>query len=81
MSERLEKLRREVEHEKALLMQELGLSFTGPLLVMGSQNASALIQGKLARIPAPLRAEAESKLMSSLVRLPWLDSRRVGGRA
>lgn len=77
MSERLEKLRREVAAEKAAVLAELGLSFDGPLLVMGSQDANTVINTRLAKVPEPLRQDARLRMLRSMVRLPFITSRRV----
>jgi hypothetical protein len=79
MSERLERLQREIAAERAAVLAELGLSFTGPLLVQGDQDATAMIETRLARVPAQLRDEARVRLRRSIVLMPWLRGRRVQG--
>lgn len=78
MSERLERLRREIAAEREAAMAELGMS-TGPLLVPGDVDATAVIEARLARVPAPLRDEARVRLRRSIVAMPWLRGRRVQG--
>ena len=43
MSERLERLLREIEAEKAAALAELGLAFDGPLLVIGDLTPAEAI--------------------------------------
>lgn len=75
MSERLERLQREIASERALLLAELGLAFDGPLLVVGRETADQAIQKRLRHVPEMLRQDAESRLRRSVVALPWLGSR------
>jgi len=78
MSERLERLQREIAVEKELALAELGLSFQGPLLVYGSQTPRQVIDARLANVPTALHEEATTQMMRHLIVLPWLDGRRVG---
>ena len=77
MSERLERLQREIAAERDAVLAELGLSFTGPLLVPGDVDATAVIESRLARVPVQLRDEARIRLHRSIVAMPWLKGRRV----
>jgi hypothetical protein len=77
MSERLERLKREISAERDAVLAELGLSFTGPLLVPGDVDATAVIEARLARVPVQLRDEARIRLRRSIVAMPWLKGRRV----
>ena len=77
MSERLERLRLQISAERDAVLAELGLSFTGPLLVPGDVDPAAVIEARLARVPAQLRDEARSRLRRSIVLMPWLRGRQV----
>jgi hypothetical protein len=79
MSERLERLQREIAAERDAVLAELGLSFTGPLLVPGDVDPTAVIEARLARVPVQLREEARVRLRRSIVAMPWLRGRRVQG--
>lgn len=81
MSERLERLLREIEAEKAAALAELGLAFDGPLLVVGATSVAEAIERRLQRVPEPLRKDAAARLSRSVVRLPWLHGRRLTGAA
>jgi hypothetical protein len=81
MSERLERLLREIGAEKAAAMAELGLAFDGPLLVAGSDTAEAAIERRLQRVPVPLRQDAAERIRRQVLLLPWLHARRVQGDA
>ena len=78
MSERLERLQREIALEKAAVLAELGLAFDGPLLITGQASVEAAIRKRLARIPEVLRADAESRLRRVILVMPWLSGRDVG---
>lgn len=78
MSERLERLRREIAAEREAAMAELGMS-TGPLLVPGDVDPTAVIETRLARVPLQLRDDARIRLRRSIVAMPWLKGRRVQG--
>lgn len=78
MSERLERLQREIETERQAVLAELGLSFAGPVLVPGgAAEADRLIEQRLARVPEMLRAEARARMRAQAVLMPWLAGRRV----
>jgi hypothetical protein len=81
MSEKLDRLLREIEAEKRAAMAELGLAFNGPLLVAGSDTAEAAIERRLQRVPAPLRQDAAERIRRQVLLLPWLYRRRVQGDA
>lgn len=81
MSERLERLLREIEAEKAAALAELGLAFDGPLLVIGDLTPAEAIERRLQRVPEPLRQEASARMARCIVRLPWLQGRQVSGAA
>ena len=77
MSERLDRLLREIEAEKALALQEAGLSFNGPVLVCGNVKLDQVIADRLQSIPKMLHQEAESQMRRNAVVLPWLTHRKV----
>lgn len=77
MSERLERLQREIEAERALALAELGLSFDGPLLVTGTQQLDQVIAARLARVPEMLHTEARLRMQAAVVFMPWLTGRKV----
>jgi hypothetical protein len=77
MSERLERLQREIEAERALALAELGLSLNAPLLVTGKQQLDEVIADRLAGVPELLRNEARSRMQAAVVFLPWLTGRKV----
>jgi hypothetical protein len=77
MSERLERLQREIEAERALALAELGLSLNAPLLVTGQQQLDEVIADRLAGVPELLRSEAQSRMQAAVVFLPWLTDRKV----
>lgn len=79
MSERLERLQREIAAEKQAALAELGLAFDGPLLVRGDQTPEQVIGARLARVPVQLRDEARLRLRRSVVLMPWLRGRQVQG--
>lgn len=81
MSERLERLQREIAAEREAALAELGLSFDGPLVAAGDADPVAVIEARLARVPVQLRDEASVRLRRAIVRLPWLRGRRVQGAA
>ena len=80
MSERLERLQREIASEREAALAELGLSFDRPLLVAGDADPAAVIEQRLARVPVQLRDEARTRLRRSIVVMPWLRGRRVQGQ-
>lgn len=80
MSERLERLQREIAAEREAALAELGLSFDRPLLVAGDADPTTVIAQRLARVPVQLRDEAQTRLRRSIVVLPWLRGRRVQGQ-
>lgn len=77
MSERLERLLREIEAEKAAALAELGLAFDGPMLVTGDATPNEVIERRLQRVPQALHAEARMQMLRHVVALPWLKGRRV----
>lgn len=79
MSERLERLQREIAAEREAAMAELGLNFDGPMLVPGDADAATVIEQRLARVPMQLREEARMRLRKAIVPMPWLRGRRVQG--
>lgn len=79
LSERLERLQREIAAEREAALAELGLSFDRPLLVAGDADPVAVIEQRLARVPVQLRDEARVRLRRSVVTMPWLHSRRLQG--
>ena len=80
MSERLERLQREIAAEREAVLSELGMSFAGPLLVQGDRaDAERVIAQRLARIPALLHDEARRRMRASAVCVPWLKDRRIPG--
>jgi hypothetical protein len=79
MSERLERLQREIAAERVLALAELGLSFDSPLIVRGRQNPEHVIATRLARVPRLLHDEARMRMQAALVFMPWLNERRVAG--
>jgi hypothetical protein len=81
MSEKLDRLLREIEVEKNAAMAELGLAFDAPLLVAGNDTAEAAIERRLQRVPAPLRQDAAERIRRQVLVLPWLNRRRVQGDA
>jgi hypothetical protein len=81
MSDRLERLRNEIAAEKAAVLNELGLSFSGPLLVPGDVDPTTAIETRLARVPAQLRDEARVRMRRAILVMPWLRGRRVGVQA
>lgn len=81
MSERLERLLREIEAEKAAALSDLGFAIDGPLVVVGDTSPAAAIERRLQRVPEPLRQEAATRLSRSVVRLSWLHGRRMTGAA
>lgn len=81
MSERLERLLREIEAEKAAALSDLGFAFDGPLVIMGDMSPADAIEIRLRRVPGPLRQDAAARLTRSIVHLHWLHGRRIGGGA
>lgn len=79
MSERLERLQREIAAEREAALAELGLNFSGPVLVLGGADPAKVIEARLARVPVQLREEARVRLRRSVVTMPWLHSRRLQG--
>lgn len=77
MSERLERLQREIAAERAAVLAELGLAFDGWLLVIGGQTPDEVIDRRLERVPAELHPEARTQMLRQVVRLPWLTGRRL----
>ena len=77
MSERLDRLRRDIEAERALALAELGLSFDGPLLVRGDQMPEAIITARTSKLPEALRDEAQARMRAAVVWMPWLVGRDV----
>ncbi len=77
MSERLERLQREIAAEKQAALAELGMSFSGPLLILGDRDVGQVIAQRLEQVPAILRIEGELRLRQSVLRLPWVVGRRV----
>ena len=81
MSERLDRLLREIEAQKSAALADLGLAFDGPLLVVGDTTPAEVIQRRLQRVPEAFRQEASARMTRSIVRLPWLQGRQVSGAA
>ncbi len=82
MSERLERLQREIEAERQAVLEELGLSFNGPVLVAGdAADAARVIEARLARVPELVRDQARRRMQASALVMPWLKGRRVGGQS
>lgn len=79
MSERLERLQREIAAERASVLAELGLAFDGPLLVVGALSVDDAIEQRLRSVPQVLRAEAMARLRRSAMVMPWLHSRNLSG--
>ncbi len=77
MSERVERLRREIEAERAAVMAEHGLHFDCPIVVRGGEKPDEVIQRRLERVPAGLKDDARLRMARHLVMLPWLTSRKV----
>ena len=77
MSERLERLQREIAVERALALAEIGLSFDSPLIVRGGQAPEQVIAARLARVPQLLHDEARLRMQAALVFMPWLTGRRI----
>jgi hypothetical protein len=78
MSERLERLRREIEIERQAALSDLGLTFDGPLLVAGGHDeAMKVINDRLARVPSILRDEASRRMRVAVVCMPWIAGRKV----
>lgn len=80
MSDRIEKLRTAIAVEKAAVMEEMGLNCSGPLLIAGDVDPTAVIEQRLSRVPAQLRDEARARLRRSVLVMPWLRGRRVQGQ-
>ncbi len=77
MSERLERLRREIEVERKAALADLGLAFDSPILICGAASVQEVIAQRLEQVPSMLRADAEAAMQRHAVRLPWLTRRRV----
>lgn len=79
MSERLERLQREIAEEKAAALADLGLSFEAPVLLRANQTPAEVIALRLSRVPAMLRADATHRMRRAIVSLPWLSDRAISG--
>jgi allophanate hydrolase subunit 1 len=77
MSDRLERLQREIEAERQLALSELGLATDGPLIVFGDKSAQQVVRDRLARVPEMLRDEVAARMR--VISLPWVRGRRVQG--
>lgn len=79
MSERLDRLHREIAEEKAAALADLGLSFEAPMVLRANQTPAEAIAQRLARVPEMLRADATHRMRRSIISLPWLSTRNISG--